>query len=179
MVIITKLFKNTKESIDIYALSYIESGDEKDEKTPNNIVKSHVTITRKSLDQAFSHFPKKYQSTNWAIMPGNLDLAHIAFCNIFNTYDHYWFCEDDVRYSGDLNVLIDHFTPFTEVDLLATSFREHEPNFAHKHSLKIPENIGKNYSMRTSLPFFRISKGAIETLQDAYHKEWAGHHEIS
>ena len=60
--IISKLTKGIKEHVDIYALSYAENGNFKDEKNPNDFVKSHLTITRKTLKKEFAHFPNKYKS---------------------------------------------------------------------------------------------------------------------
>lgn len=177
--ILSKLADGIKQHVDIYVLSYIEQGHLNLVETPNDFIKAHITITRSTLEEQFANFPNKYRSSNWAIMPGNLDLVHIAFANIFSQYQHYWFCEDDVRYSGNIKTLIDYFANYDQVDLLATSYRKHNPNFAHQHSLKIPENHGQNYQMRTFLPFFRVSKTAIETLINAYISGWAGHHEIA
>ncbi|QJR81980.1 DUF3405 domain-containing protein [Alteromonas pelagimontana] len=159
---------------DFFVLTYDDSG-EAFNRNVNGV--QHVVYNRASLRALFKDSAPKFHENNWTIMPGNLDLCHLAFAHDHPQYDYYWFCEDDVRYTGSFFDFISAFDASND-DLLATNYREIVQGWKHRRSFVTPQN---NVSIEKTvfLPFFRISSSAAKTLIIAYGEGWAGHHEIA
>ncbi|QCZ92919.1 DUF3405 domain-containing protein [Salinimonas iocasae] len=169
-----KLAKQFAGKTDFCVLTYDDAGTAKDEHV-NGI--RHVVYNRKSLNTLFGDSAPKFAMENWAIMPGNLDLCHLLFAHQNNHYDYMWFCEDDVRYTGDMALFIQKFAQRDDA-LLATNYRSFGSNWWPQNSYKSP--VANSMSDKSVfLPFFRLSKAAAETIISAYASGWSGHHEIS
>ncbi|QPG06411.1 hypothetical protein IT774_04255 [Salinimonas marina] len=159
---------------DFCVLTYDDTGEANDE-IDDGI--RHVVYNRRSLNTVFTGCAPKFAMENWAIMPGNLDLAHLLFVNQNQDYDYFWFCEDDVRYTGDMSSLIRKFEHHNDA-LLATNYRGYGPEWWPQNSYVSPVEASMS-DKSVFLPFFRISKKAAHILIKAYANGWSGHHEIS
>lgn len=169
-----KLIQQFDGKYDSYVLTYDDQGDEKNE-VENGI--RHVVYNRKSLGKLFGNSAPKFHNNDWKIMPGNLDLCQLLFFHHFSKYHYYWFCEDDVRYTGDMVKFINKFAECHD-DLLVTNYRKMYANWWHQRSYVSPEP--NSISDKTVfLPFFRISNRAAQDIITAYANGWSGHHEIS
>ena len=169
-----KLAQQFKGNSDFCVLTYDDMGEAKD--VVDDGVR-HVVYNRRSLSTVFSGSAPKFAMENWAIMPGNLDLAHLLFVNQNKNYDYYWFCEDDVRYTGDMASFIQKFNHNTDA-LLATNYRGYGPEWWPQNSYTSPVE-GSMSDKSVFLPFFRISNTAAHKLINAYANGWSGHHEIT
>jgi len=136
----------------------------------------HRIYSEKSISDMFFKSQPKYQPNNWTIMPGNLDLCQLRFIKDHPNYDYYWFCEDDVRYTGDFNEFIANFK-HCEDDLLCTNKRTIHPDWAHRQSYTCPFSKSEP-NICVFLPFFRLSKTGAQVLTSAFNIGWSGHHEI-
>lgn len=169
-----KFQKKLEGTCDFFMLTYADAEKEflgKDKGV------NRAIYSRQSLATTFSDSKPKFHDDGWTIMPGNLDLCQLKFISDHPGYDYYWFCEDDVRYTGDIAALISRFALHSE-DLLATNYRTILQGWRHKRSFKSPvyEEIP---TKSVFLPFFRLSKSGADALKDAYKAGWSGHHEIS
>jgi len=169
-----KLAHQFKGKYDFFVLTYDDKGESKSE-TSENV--THIVYNRKSLETVFGNSVPKFAKENWSIMPGNLDLCHLLFVVQHNSYNYYWFCEDDVRYTGDMTVFIDKFIHNNDA-LLVTNYRGYGPEWWPQNSYISPIKDSKS-DKSVFLPFFRISNVAAKTLINAYAEGWSGHHEIS
>jgi hypothetical protein len=109
-------------------------------------------------------------------MPGNLDLAQISLVKMIKEYDYYWFCEDDVRFGGNMSSVLDRFK-HNSSDLLCTNLRSIPKQWFFKHTYK--NNNDDDPKLLSFLPFFRVSRAGINNIYQAYEQGSAGHHEIS
>ncbi|WP_018983107.1 hypothetical protein [Salinimonas chungwhensis] len=165
--------KRLSKHLPCYILSYIEDAQEEIIEYPNF---THIIVTRDSLKSIFFDCSPKFNNKNWQIMPGNLDLAQLCMCEKFSKYNYYWFCEDDVRYTGNLSSFIDKMRQYRH-DLIATNYRNILSGWAHIDSFQSPIDIQPTKTV--FLPFFRVSQDAAQTIITSYRKGWAGHHEVS
>lgn len=156
-----------------YILTYDDQGAEKNE-VQNGI--RHVLYNRKSLEKLFGNSTPKFHNNGWKIMPGNLDLCQLLFVHQFCSYRYYWFCEDDVRYTGDIATFISNFHECQD-DLLVTNYRKMNANWSHRHTYASPVPNSMSDKL-VFLPFFRISNQAAQDIITAYANGWSGHCEI-
>ena len=177
--IIKIIIRQLEGTASVYVLSYVEN-EKEDAPFDLDLGIEQLTVSRNTLTELFSHFPNKYSAQNdWKIMPGNLDLAHLAFYLSKPDFDYYWFCEDDVRYTDDFSNLLKNYS-HSDADLLATNIRPARGNWGHTDSLRgIDENRLSQPPIICFLPFFRVSKSFLDTLYKSYQAGVAGHHEIS
>lgn len=174
-----QLKKELQGTCDYFLLTYAENDKQVIDELDTGIKKS--VYNKNSLKERFSNYTPKFNRENWKIMPGNLDLCQLRFIQDHPGYTHYWFCEDDVRYTGQFAALIDELSVST-ADLLATNRKSIVEGWWHKNSFRAPvgDQVGEiTPTENIFLPFFRISKKGAETIQSAYEKGWAGHHEVS
>jgi hypothetical protein len=173
-----RAYNQVKDYCDFYSLAYNPNGSSKDEKIiPTKFGFDYIECNEVMLRKTFSYCDQKINSEDWKVMPGNLDLCHLYFMQIKSNYDYYWFCEDDVVYTGNLIKLLETFETRNE-DLICTNIRPQPKGWTHAESLIIPNSQAPT-RMLGFLPFFRVSKTAGETILEHYRKGWSGHHEIS
>lgn len=136
-------------------------------------------VTYKDLDDSFRPYPGKYQNrSDWRIMPGNLDLIQMYLTRKAPEYEHYWFMEDDVRFTGYLKDLVAQFSCCDD-DLLATNLGAPPQGWGGGTRLYSNGGTAEEVRLRAFLPFFRVSRKFLEKLHEAYLSGVAGHHEAT
>jgi hypothetical protein len=106
----------------------------------------------------------------------NLHLAWIDFFDAHPGFDHYWFIEYDVRYSGPWHELIDAFRNQPH-DLLCAHLRDavEEPDWHWWREIVSPQGVPERASLlRGFLPVARLSRDALQTLASAIASGWSG-----
>lgn len=171
-----KMQKQLEENnLDVWFITYEKKETKKSLKFSAR--KNSCSYNEERIKAKFPQFKNKIKQHGFTLMPGNLDLCHLAFVIDHPQYAHYWFCEDDVVYSGHIGDFVSKFHS-VNTDLLATNYRAMPVDWTHQSSLKSPINL--DFKMHiVFLPFFRITHEAVMTIVDAYNNGWAGHHEIS
>lgn len=110
----------------------------------------------------------------------NCDLMWMWFVRSRPDHDRYWFVEYDVAYSGDWADLFRHFAD-DRADLLTTTLKRYSPGAAWPHwrSLDAPVDLEPRDRIRGFLPIARLSRTALQTLDEAYRRGWGGHAEVT
>lgn len=180
-----KLVEELSGIADLHVLSYQAIPDE---RIPLHVPGTKVpvtVVTRTTLDRYFSSYPGKYHSAScWQLMPGNTDLPQIAFSFLQPHYDYYWFCEDDVVFTGRMGELVAHFNAIAS-DLLATSWRTMPSHWHHRESLKLPASRAIEWQAEhwrqeiCFMPLYRASARFFQTAHDYYLQGLSGHYEIT
>lgn len=134
-------------------------------------------INRKLLASHSHHYKNKYHGgSDWKLIPGNVDLAHMTFAKLHTEFDYFWFCEDDVRYTGDLGEFISNHDSVS-AEMLCTNLRPVPDKWFYKTTYD--DDIGAETVMICLLCFYRMSKHAFEIIDAAYEQSIGGHQEIS
>lgn len=113
-------------------------------------------------------------------VPGNLHMVYWEFFRTHDDYEHIWFVEYDVRYSGSWTEFLEHFRGST-ADLLGCHIRrwEHEPEWFWWTSLSCGRpTVSDVEPIRAFLPIQRLSKRAYQAISVALKSGWAGHSEV-
>jgi hypothetical protein len=114
--------------------------------------------------------------------PGLIGHAHFPILEFYLShpdYDHYWFVEYDVRYTGDWNSLTSSFAPFDQ-DFIATHIRKFadEPRWCWWETFGHPsKKIAQREWIRSFNVIYRISNRALSFLHREIPTGWRGHHE--
>ena len=171
----TKIKNELNGKADFYILSYRQ--DSNLNSFEKHFAKNIIIVTRDTLEKNCVNFNNKYsRSKDWKIMPGNLDLAQISLVKMIKEYDYYWFCEDDVRFGGNMSSLTSRFTDNMS-DLLCTNLRPIPKQWFFKHTYKNEND--RSPQLLSFLPFFRVSRAGVNHICQAYEQGSGGHHEIS
>ena len=112
--------------------------------------------------------------------PGNMIRVMLAFAKDHPDFDHYWWIEYDVVFTGCWETLFSHFE-HNDADLLATSIHsfEHYRGWSHWRELQAPVTLDGSLMTRAFLPVYRISRRALELLPAEYGNGWSGHFEAT
>ncbi|ROZ75703.1 DUF3405 domain-containing protein [Ramlibacter sp. WS9] len=108
--------------------------------------------------------------------------THFPLLHLSKTheYGHYWQIESDVEYRGDWRSLLGAYRN-CEADLLASHFRRHAdwPRWPWWRTLRVPvaAALTANDLRRAFFPILRISRQALEALDQAHRDGWEGHFE--
>lgn len=129
-------------------------------------------------------YPEKCRTDQWE-MAGNLDLVFLEVFRRQPEYDRYWFIEYDVHWEGRWDVLFERFRG-SDADMLATTVLRIE-QVPHKLAelsyprLLMPPGMvwSRSQLLKAFLPICRISKAALDALQQAYRDGLGGHYEIT
>ncbi len=136
----------------------------------------------RKLVQAFdilelaSRYP---QIPHQTVIPGN---AHLAFCRFMvahPAYDHIWFIEYDVRFSGSWSSFFAHHRS-NPSDLLASHLRtyEEEPDWYWWATLSTgTDELPPQARLASFDPIFRISRRGLELIAQRLQEGWGGHYE--
>jgi hypothetical protein len=111
---------------------------------------------------------------------GNAHFPLLRFARS-NRYRHYWQVESDVEYRGNwlafFSAYIDCETP-----LLASHIHRYPewPSWGWWRSLSAPAGValGPNDLYKAFFPVFRISRDAIQAVEQAHASGWLGHFEV-
>ena len=121
------------------------------------------------------NYPIKGTSRPFKLIPGNSDFITLIFRKLQPQYEHYWFLEDDVEYTGDPANLFDDLSK-REGDLLATHLAPGYDAWAYMSERSTP-GCDPDATWLIFLPFYRVSAAALDTIDAYYRKGWNGHHE--
>lgn len=129
-------------------------------------------------------YRQKCRTENWE-MAGNLDLAFLAFARRHPGYDRIWFVEYDVHWEGRWSVLFERFRA-SPADVLATTVLPiarvpHKLALLTYPALIMPPDVswGVQEALKAFLPICRLSRAALEALDNAYRNGLGGHYEIT
>lgn len=112
------------------------------------------------------------------LVPGSNHFLLFDFASKHH-FDHYWYIEYDVRFSGDWRIFFDSFSDASD-DFVTSHIRryEQEPDWAWWSSLKhneIPFDTAKQ--LRSFNPIYKISQRALDHARLCHNDGWVGHHE--
>ena len=116
---------------------------------------------------------------NFNMPPGNGDLPILYFYRSHPNYDYYWVVEYDVRFSGHWSDFFAAFEHSTS-DLLATTLCRFSeiPTWYHWDSLDLLDGpASKDGAIRGFFPVLRLSRRALEILDETYSAGAGGHQE--
>lgn len=113
------------------------------------------------------------------LLPGNNHIPLLYFFQKYDGYDYYWLVEDDFRFTGKWQYLLDTFTNDSS-DFISThlQYQEEEQNWYWWNSLQAPDSIGKIKKIKSFNPLCRLSKLALHIIDKALRNGWKGHHEV-
>jgi hypothetical protein len=120
-------------------------------------------------------YPNKGTIRPFKLIPGNSDLITLLFRKLEPQFQHYWFLEDDVEYTGDATYLFGDLSK-RKGDLLATHLAPGYDEWAYAAERRTP-GCDPDDNWLIFLPFYRVSADALDTIDAYYRKGWAGHHE--
>jgi hypothetical protein len=120
-------------------------------------------------------YPNKGAARPFKLIPGNSDLITLIFRKLQPQFQHYWFLEDDVEYTGDPAYLFGDLSR-RKGDLLATHLAPGYGQWAYA-ALRQAPNCDPDDDWLIFLPFYRVSADALDTIDAYYHNGWDGHHE--
>jgi hypothetical protein len=120
-------------------------------------------------------YPSKGIARPFKLIPGNSDLITLLFRKLQPQFRHYWFLEDDVEYTGDPTHLFEDLGK-RKADLLATHLFPSYDEWAYARERYTP-GCSPDDTWLVFLPFYRVSRDALDTIDAYYRKGWTGHHE--
>lgn len=115
-----------------------------------------------------------------SIVPGNAHYVVLDFWRRNPTFDHYWFIEYDVRFSGNWSEFFDYFRN-NPADFLSAHVCRHRPGCTWHwwgHLTHPSEYISLSERLRSFNPVFRISNRALSVIDSCHRDGWTGHHEV-
>lgn len=129
-------------------------------------------------------YPAKCDEAGWSI-DGNLDLAFLEFRRRRPGYDRFWFVEYDVHWEGRWEVLFDYFRS-SPADVLGATMQTlsdapHKFDALTYPQLVVPDSLAwrREKMIKGFLPICRLSRGALDALDEAYRRGLGGHYEIT
>lgn len=113
-----------------------------------------------------------------SVFPGLCDLHVQYFYKLNPRYDWIYLVEYDVAFTGGWRVLFEDLAS-SSADLLATSIssKNEYPHWCHYADFSVDRPLAESDLLRAFMPFCRYSAGALQTLQEAYRRDWRGHFE--
>lgn len=115
-----------------------------------------------------------------SVVPGRVDLVAQFFRRLHPQFERIYLVEYDVVYGGDWARLFADLDG-RDADLLATNAfrRDEQPDWNLWPSLQTPGlDLPPERVARGLLSFCRYSRAALEALEGAYARGWAGHFEV-
>jgi hypothetical protein len=113
------------------------------------------------------------------VIPGNAHLVALDFYRNNPDFEFYWFIEYDVVFTGNWSALL-RAVRNDSADLLASHIRsfEEEPAWTWWESLELPGYTREpSARLRAFFPVYRISRAALQAVDDRVKKGWSGHFE--
>jgi hypothetical protein len=109
---------------------------------------------------------------------GFIDLAHFAIARQIPDFDHYWFVEYDVDFSGRWTTLFEAFAD-CQADLLGTTIypRDMDPEWYFWPEFTPGRGALSRHHMRGFFPIVRLSRRFMDTYAAEVGNGWAGHFE--
>jgi hypothetical protein len=122
-----------------------------------------------------------YRTLQHSELDGSNHFPLIKFFRDFPEYDYYWYVEDDVRFLGGWDAFFSYFlNNGINDDFLSSHIRDYEdePNWYWWNSLKNDEGAVVKDLIRSFNPIFRISRSALEYIDQCHTDGWSGHFEV-
>jgi hypothetical protein len=112
------------------------------------------------------------------LVPGNLDLLYIHVSQIEPDYSRYWFIEYDVVYTGAWSELFDAFDR-SNADVVGTTLVPYNriSNWYWWDTFNPAPDLEPSAWLRGFFPIIRLSREALDFLDDGYRAGWSGHFE--
>ncbi len=107
----------------------------------------------------------------------DLDLPVLQYARRHPWYLWLWVISEEVAFSGRWGTLFDAFDD-SRADLLATTVCGYEtmPGWEHWDSLMVPgQALPRHRWLHAFLPLYRLSRSAVNALDEAYRSGWGGH----
>lgn len=140
-----------------------------------------LVINRDYLNRTFAGCDaKRTCDPSWRVIPGNIDLVRLALFLHMPDYDHYWFSEDDVRYTGNWAKLIHSFYT-CDSDLLVTSLRPMPDLWPFRNGLEVGPMSSITIEQAKEIAFLPVARASslfFHALFAEYHKGTGGHFEL-
>lgn len=112
------------------------------------------------------------------LVPGNVHLAFLDYAGAHPGFDHYWFIEYDVVFSGSWRTF---FAAYAEdpSDLVAGNVRERfdQPGWFWWSVMDFRGGPAEERWLRGFFPLCRISNAALGVVAKRVGDSWTGHHE--
>jgi len=172
---------NAMPSIDFHIAGYDRAGQAK--TSTLRIGAAEIPCTIYNLASALAiGYPAKVPGPWFNLIPGNCDIPILLFWREHPEYRRIWVIEDDVEYTGDFGNLVKTLSETNAgADLACTHLRVLPGNWANAHMFATGrDTLPENFAHRVCfLPFFCITDRALEAIDAAYRRGWAGHHEMT
>jgi hypothetical protein len=111
-------------------------------------------------------------------IPGNADYNHLLFYHQHSEFDYYYFCEDDVVYTGCMSELVTELQT-QDAALLCTHKARSFADWKYANMFVFGEYNSDLPKYLAFLPFNRISNEAFKSIIHAYNKGLGGHFEMT
>ena len=125
--------------------------------------------------------PEGDDGNGWSL-PGHNDLLMMYFYASHPDYKQYWGMEYDVHYQGNWKTFFDYFEN-SQADLLGAALYKADGT---PHNLLIPfllgpdgKQIALDRTVRGFYPLHRLSRRALQAIDEQYKEGWTGHYELS
>lgn len=120
-----------------------------------------------------------YSPIGDSLVPGNNHFPLLYFFLKHSEYDYYWLVEDDVRFTGKWQYLLDSFAD-DSTDFISSrlQWQEDNPSWYWWYSLQVPDIPGNIKKIKSLNPVCRLSHAALHVIDDALRNGWKGHHEV-
>jgi hypothetical protein len=111
-------------------------------------------------------------------IPGNSDYNYLLFYHKHSNYEHYYCCEDDVVYSGDMSELITELQVFDDA-ILCTHITRYVDSWTYANLFTPGNLLAPPPAYLAFLPFARISNQGFKAMFDAFSQGVGGHSEMT
>jgi hypothetical protein len=113
------------------------------------------------------------------LVPGNLHLLYLHLADAAPGYDRYWFVEYDVAYTGSWSDVFDAVDD--DADVVGTTLYRYEfdPDWYWWSSFDPTADVDRSDWVRGFFPLLRLSRDALDLLDEAYRDGWSGHPEAT
>lgn len=122
----------------------------------------------------------KYKALGEKLIPGNNHFPLLKFYKEHPHYDYYWCIEDDVRYTGNWAHFFNHFEN-SDISFISSHIQRYadDPQWPWWQTLAYNDQTLKSkYLVRSFNPIYRISKEALNFIDQELLDGWQGHHEV-
>lgn len=140
------------------------------------LTETEVTDALRPLNYVFEY----YETTSNPLFYGNcmLMIMHV-WMNLLrhSDYDYVWVIEHDVYFKGDWSYLFDFFADKDD-DFIPAQINPYSLEFWHAHQHNFKEDIPLSEFLVSFNPIMRLSRKALDTLDESYQKGSSGFYEI-
>jgi hypothetical protein len=138
-----------------------------------------VTIANADLSSSSERRRQQMLQPDGRLAPGRLDCLHMALISRFSGYEHVWFMEYDVDFSGPWANFFSELSA-SKADLLGTTLwpRIDCQSWPHWKSFRAPAYVPETTHIRGFFPVVRMSQRFAATYAEELATEaWGGHFE--